>query len=1542
MKKPLHILSAIAAVFLLPTADVSAYRDNPAGNVAVDKSVSAGCLPPSSYADLSVNNVRALIHSGGDMWWDLGGNARYEVPKGSGRHSLFVGTLWIGGVDQQTQTLKVAAQRYRTTGVDFWTGPLSKGSANIDAETCNLYDRIWSITRSEVELFCLCNSATGTNQDDPSCEGYQIPKSIKEWPGNPSVQGGGQHVLMDNMLAPFADVDSDMVYDATKGDYPFYDLNNSIDCQTSREPLLFGDFTLWWVFNDKGNIHSETQGIPIGMEVRAQGFGFTTNDEINNMTFYNYELINRGTTVLSNCYFGVNTDADIGCADDDYTGCDVQRGFGYMYNGDAYDENCHGQLGYGLNPPAIGIDFFEGPYLDSNGIAEFWDPNWTPGSAPPEAANAIGQLKDTSRWSAAFGINGLGFNDTIEDNERFGMRRFVYYNRGTCNTNCEPENAIDYYNYIRGFWKDGSRMIYGGDGYPSSGTPTQADFMFPGNSDPWNWGTKGTQVPFEWSEQLTGESPNTPFDRRFVQSAGPFTLKPGAVNDITIGVVWARANSGDPYQSVLEVLSADIKAQSLFDNCFRVLDGPDAPDLNIQELDRELILYLTNKPSPISNNYLNGYQEENYFIPASGLVTTAITRDTLMYIPSFDVAIDQSTGDSIFIYGNEVTVPADTLIEIIIAGVPVDTLFGYYSNESTLTLVTLNLGMETDTVHYDQYIRFEGYMIYQVKDATVTAVDIFSDDGNSKARLVAQCDIRNFDENGNPIGKLVNFEYDDLLGENVPHVKVNGSNEGIQHSFRITEDLFATGDKRLVNHKTYYYKAFAYGYNNYKTYNPDDPNALDGQKEPFFLGRNNTTMVYSGIPHIPAPEANGTVINSLYGIGPQITRVEGRGNGGNLLQLTEETEDSILNSADHRLDEITYDYGMGPVKVKVIDPLSIPPKKYLLKIVDTQPQTMQAVNNTAHWVLLDPDDTSGDDTVAISDKDITQAYEQIIYDRRDGKFLGFSISAEQTQNAGPVWQVTDEVVTKQYIPSTTLEINGNAFTTIGNGLIHAEVVYENPSNAWLGFFPDIDGPTPLNWMRGGTFDDQADPTWNSNYFSVDPDNSQLTLNSQKVYYDPEQAFQRGISFYGGGGLVPYALTSAINYYDGSLPAHSLGTPNLISILTTQSSIDRKLDVGNLLLKEDLPPLSSVDIVLTPDRSKWTRCPVFEMQQDNTLSYVDPLFPSGTRPNRLDLRFSPSVDKDGNFADVNAGASNNEEDPNFINAWGMGWFPGYVIDIETGERLNVAYGEDSFLAQMNGRDMKFNPSEADPPGGDNSGWIGPLADYLYAGKHYLYIFGSQPEKDQYDAFPHYDYGKTMMQLATDAGGLPGNIGTLNARNLWRNCMWAGIPFHVKSKVWLGDEVRVRLRVYRSYQSGYSSLQQSAAPQNDNNPMYRFSFEDLAPRTGDNATASSALDLIQIVPNPYYAANDYETDKLDTRVKIVNLPENCVISIYSLSGALVRRYEKGDQSTSLAWDLKNFAGIPVASGLYIVHIKADGIGERIIKWYGVMRAVNLDTF
>jgi hypothetical protein len=102
--------------------------------------------PANSSAYLEFNNVKTIIHSGGNMWQIAGQNlSQYEVPKGSGIMSLFTSALWLGGVDINGQ-LKLAAVRYRD-GQDYWTGPLTTGGdAEITPETCTKYDQHFVIS----------------------------------------------------------------------------------------------------------------------------------------------------------------------------------------------------------------------------------------------------------------------------------------------------------------------------------------------------------------------------------------------------------------------------------------------------------------------------------------------------------------------------------------------------------------------------------------------------------------------------------------------------------------------------------------------------------------------------------------------------------------------------------------------------------------------------------------------------------------------------------------------------------------------------------------------------------------------------------------------------------------------------------------------------------------------------------------------------------------------------------------------------------------------------------------------------------------------------------------------------------------------------------------------------------------------------------------------------------------------------------------------------------------------------------------------------
>jgi hypothetical protein len=1274
------------------------------------------CNPATAQTDLEINNVRTTIMTGGDMWWDLI-SAQYEIPKGSGNHSMFSGALWIGGIDAGGQ-LKVAAMTYRQTGSDFWPGPLDTVNTSTEQDVCEAYDKHFKITRKEVEEFY------GWSTDPSQYPGYTVPIAIQTWPAHGDISKNHAHYL-----APFYDVNGDGAYNYQDGDFPGYDIFGT---STNCKDQLFGDQTLWWVFNDKGNIHSETGAQSIGLEIHAQAFAFSTNDEINNMTFYNYKIINRSTFAMTNTYFGQWVDADLGFYEDDYVGCDVKRGLGYCYNGDAVDAtgSSPGPGEYGAVPPSVGVDFFQGPLADAND-----------------------------------GIDNDRDGPVDEAGEQIIMSKFVYYNNDWSVIG-NPENATHFYNYLSGFWKDGLPFTYGGDAYNESGPV--CDFMFPGNTDPTGWGTNG-QPQAPWSEATVG---NTPADRRFLQSAGPFTLQPGAVNYITTGVVWARATSGTNLESVELMRVADDKAQALFDNCFKVLNGPDAPDVAIQELDKELILYLSNRPAPYSNNYLESYSEIDPLI-----IDTAGTLD----------------------------------------------------------------------VTYD----FEGYQIFQLKDPTVSVTDLHNPD---KARLVAQVDVKN------GVTQIVNFEFDQALNANVPTEEVNGADAGIVHSFKITEDKFATGDPKLVNHKTYYYMAISYGYNNYKTYNQNDPAALDGQKKPYKAGRRNI-KVYSAIPHIPSPEAGGTDQHANYGDGPKITRVEGNGNGGNVVDITAESANAIValapydpsNTGGARMINVTYTNGNGPIDVKVIDPLNVPNATFEFRMLDT---ITSASLDDAYWSLKN----TSTNEVVYSNRTIKVSNEQLIPQ------WGISVTVQQSLDPG-------------------------AAGVTNNGFLEATMTFTDPSKQWLSGLADADGFSSSNWIRSGTVQDQSS-------------NPALGAFDDWVGDDDEEAYEKVL----GGTWAPYKLTATS---DAGSPPYSPAGPQW------------KKQFQNILTLKDL---ASVDVIITADKSKWTRCPVVEINEATQLAQ------GGAR--KLDPRKAQSVDKNGNPAPVGSGASTDPNAPNYISETGMGWFPGYAINVETGERLNMAFGEDSWLAADNGKDMIWNPT--------SSVYSFPSFEPLFGGKHYIYIFGHNA--DGTNDMPRYDAGAKFMSLMN----VTPVASDIVKRTIYSDAMWVNIPLaapgyeqEIKDGVPPTD-VKVRLRVSEPYKKCYAPNDCAPTPVNGDLPMYTFNTADLETHKGDEETAKNALELINVVPNPYYAYSAYETNQLDNRIKVTNLPDQCTVKIFTLSGTLIRTFKKDDPKTSLDWDLKNQAGIPVASGLYIIHVEVKGVGEKILKWFGVTRPIDLDSF
>jgi flagellar hook assembly protein FlgD len=153
--------------------------------------------------------------------------------------------------------------------------------------------------------------------------------------------------------------------------------------------------------------------------------------------------------------------------------------------------------------------------------------------------------------------------------------------------------------------------------------------------------------------------------------------------------------------------------------------------------------------------------------------------------------------------------------------------------------------------------------------------------------------------------------------------------------------------------------------------------------------------------------------------------------------------------------------------------------------------------------------------------------------------------------------------------------------------------------------------------------------------------------------------------------------------------------------------------------------------------------------------------------------------------------------------------------------------------------------------------------------------------------------------------------------------------------LATDVTIRLRVNKEYKNFVGSNE------NAGKPMYGWSMDQIATQIGSQDMLKEALDLINVVPNPYYAFSEYERNKLDNRIKITNLPEQCQIRIYTSNGKLIRNIKKDSPLTFQDWDLTNHAGIPVASGIYLIHVEVPNVGERVLKAFIAMRMVDLQN-
>ena len=223
-----------------------------------------------------------------------------------------------------------------------------------------------------------------------------------------------------------------------------------------------------------------------------------------------------------------------------------------------------------------------------------------------------------------------------------------------------------------------------------------------------------------------------------------------------------------------------------------------------------------------------------------------------------------------------------------------------------------------------------------------------------------------------------------------------------------------------------------------------------------------------------------------------------------------------------------------------------------------------------------------------------------------------------------------------------------------------------------------------------------------------------------------------------------------------------------------------------------------------------------------------------------------------------------------------------------------------------------------------------------GMHPIYVFSyNQKSINAYNSsfdFPAYTPGVSDVNannvayqkyLEVEANN------TQSKRDLYGSLTWISYPILAPGQSLLSTDVTIRLRINKEYKNF------TATGANGGKPMYGWSMDEIATEVGSHDALKDALKMINVVPNPYYAYSDYERTRIETKVKITNLPEKCTVKIYSVNGKLIRTFKKDSPVTSLDWDLTNNKAIPVAGGVYLIHVEVPEIGEVVLKFFGGMR-------
>ena len=408
------------------------------------------------------------------------------------------------------------------------------------------YNQIWKVTREEIKAHIHDFQDNGVI-DNP------IP-AIMNWPGMLMLHPYNFDTSFVNTeVAPFYDNNYNGIYDPLSGDFPYPELI------ASQELIQMPDEMLFFAFHDyTPGEHPVTKGKRMTMQIFCTLWAYNCPADtfFNNSIFVNLKYWNRGNDPLDSLYLGFLMNIELGDSNDNFIGSVPDQHIFYAYNGDTLDQG-----GFEEHTPLLDVftlQAYDGTTNIMYEANEFFMPVRDPGSNIP-AGNAY------------------------------------------------PHISHDFYRNLIGYWRDGTPLREGGNGYHPNDNLPAVRCAYPGDATD----TIG------WSEPTAN---NIPGRRMVLVSVPAIRMNPYTRTSRSFCFNWVRQNGGpNPLKASLEMLQ---DKRDYLSNLWLGWDsGEEYPECSLSsstpKLDNNVNLRIW--PNPNSGHF--------HIFAQSKIVTTAILTD---------------------------------------------------------------------------------------------------------------------------------------------------------------------------------------------------------------------------------------------------------------------------------------------------------------------------------------------------------------------------------------------------------------------------------------------------------------------------------------------------------------------------------------------------------------------------------------------------------------------------------------------------------------------------------------------------------------------------------------------------------------------------------------------------------------------------------------------------------------------------------------------------------------------------------------------------